>query len=60
MEKGIEAGLVTVLLLILVLALTGTFAGREQDEVECTAQEWADYSPECSRFSPSPAPGRTR
>ena len=60
MEKGIGAGLVTVLLLILVLALTGRFAGLEQDEVECTTQEWEAYAPECNRFSPSPTPRRKK
>lgn len=58
--EGIIAGLLTVLVVILALALTGKFAGREQDEVECTQQEWASYSPECNRWSPSPTPGRKK
>lgn len=48
------AGLLALLAVILLLAATGKFAGREQDEVECTAQEWASYSPECNRWSPTP------
>jgi Na+-transporting methylmalonyl-CoA/oxaloacetate decarboxylase gamma subunit len=60
MEKGITGGLVFLLLVILALALTGKFAGREQDEVECTPAEWSAYSPECNRLSLPPSPGKRK
>lgn len=55
--KGITAGFVTVLVVILLLAATGKFAGREQDEVECTQQEWQAWAPECNRWTPPPKAG---
>lgn len=58
--EGIIAGLLTVLVVILALALTGRFAGREQDEVECTPAEWSAYSPECNRLSLPPSPSRRK
>lgn len=58
--EGITAGLLTLFAVILALALTGKFAGREQDEVECTAAEWEAYSPECNRLSLPPSPGRKK
>lgn len=56
MERGITAGLLFVAAVVVLLALTGRFAGREQDEVDCTPAEWAAYSPECNRLSLPPSP----